>query len=86
MIGRVSEIFKDSKIVLFSTGNVYPFSDIDSKGPDEKSETGPIGEYAQSALGRQRVFEYMCQKNGTNGNRGTALVGSTPLPPPLHRA
>tara|TARA_Y100000814_G_C12357332_1_gene408501 strand:+ start:26 stop:1066 length:1041 start_codon:yes stop_codon:yes gene_type:complete len=67
LIGRVSEIFKDSKIVLFSTGNVYPFSDIDSKGPDEKSETGPIGEYAQSALGRERVFEYMCQKNGTNG-------------------
>ena len=67
LIGRVSEIFKDSKIVLFSTGNVYPFSDIDSKGPDEKSETGPIGEYAQSALGRERVFEYMCKKNGTNG-------------------
>ena len=67
LIGRGSEIFKDSKIVLFSTGNVYPFSDIDSKGPDEKSETGPIGEYAQSALGRERVFEYMCQKNGTNG-------------------
>ena len=67
LIGRVAEIFKDSKIVLFSTGNVYPFSDIDSKGPDEKSETGPIGEYAQSALGRERVFEYMCQKNGTNG-------------------
>ena len=67
LIGRGSEIFKDSKIVLFSTCNVYPFSDIDSKGPDEKSETGPIGEYAQSALGRERVFEYMCQKNGTNG-------------------
>ena len=75
LIGRVSEIFKDSKIVLFSTGNVYPFSDIDSKGPDEKSETGPIGEYAQSALGRERVFEYMCQKNGTNGK--WAIIGSS---------
>tara|TARA_B100000700_G_scaffold331651_1_gene466546 strand:- start:6087 stop:7127 length:1041 start_codon:yes stop_codon:yes gene_type:complete len=67
LIGRVSEIFKNSNIVLFSTGNVYPFSDIDSKGPDEKSSTGPIGEYAQSALGRERVFEYMCQKNRTSG-------------------
>jgi len=67
LIGRVTEIFKDSNIVLFSTGNVYPFSDINSKGPDEDSETGPIGEYAQSALGRERVFQYLCEKNGTKG-------------------
>lgn len=67
LIGRVTEIFKDSNIVLFSTGNVYPFSGINSKGPDENSETGPIGEYAQSALGRERVFQYLCEKNGTKG-------------------
>ena len=60
-----TEIFKDSNIVLFSTGNIYPFSDINSEGPDENSETGPIGEYAQSALGRERVFQYLCEKNGT---------------------
>ncbi|MHC4627991.1 MAG: NAD-dependent epimerase/dehydratase family protein [Planctomycetota bacterium] len=57
----VARHYKDSKIVAFSTGNVYPLVDIDSGGATEQTMPGPIGEYAQSCLGRERMFEYFSQ-------------------------
>jgi len=63
--GRVSEKYKDSNIVVFSTGNVYPFMPIESGGAVEKVSPSPIGEYAQSCLGRERVFEHFSIKNET---------------------
>ncbi|MHC4170501.1 MAG: NAD-dependent epimerase/dehydratase family protein [Planctomycetota bacterium] len=57
--------YKDSKIVVFSTGNVYPLVDIDSGGATEDTDPSPIGEYAQSCLGRERMFEYFAQLYGT---------------------
>lgn len=63
--GRVSERYKESKIVVFSTGNVYPFLPIKSGGATEEVKPSPIGEYAQSCLGRERVFEHFSIKNGT---------------------
>ncbi len=63
--GRVSEKYKNSNIVVFSTGNVYPFMPIDSGGATENIKPSPIGEYAQSCLGRERVFEHFAIKNGT---------------------
>lgn len=63
--GRVAEKFKDSSIVVFSTGNVYPLVDVMSGGADEDHQPEPVGEYAQSCLGRERVFEYFSRKNGT---------------------
>lgn len=56
--GRVATKFRNSKIVAFSTGNVYPLTSIESRGPDEDHAVGPIGEYAQSCLGRERIFEH----------------------------
>ncbi|MDO1450896.1 NAD(P)-dependent oxidoreductase [Rhodocytophaga aerolata] len=56
--GRVAERYKHSRIVAFSTGNVYPFTSVASGGPSEDHPTGPIGEYGQSCLGRERVFQY----------------------------
>lgn len=56
--GRVAGKFRQSSIVAFSTGNVYPFVDIRSGGASEKTPVGPVGEYAQSCLGRERIFEY----------------------------
>jgi nucleoside-diphosphate-sugar epimerase len=49
--------FADARIVVFSTGNVYPFWPATSKGPGEADPVGPVGEYAKSCLGRERVFE-----------------------------
>jgi len=63
--GRVADRFKKSRIVAFSTGNVYPFVNIDSSGCHETDETGPVGIYAQSCLGRENVFRYFSNKNNT---------------------
>src|SRR5688572_2189050 len=63
--GRVAEKYRKSKIVAFSTGNVYPFSSPASGGSTEQDPVDPIGEYAQSCLGRERVFQYFSGKNHT---------------------
>lgn len=63
--GRVAEKYKNSRIVAFSSGNVYPLTDITLGGASEETAPSPIGEYAQSCLGRERVFEYFSRKNGT---------------------
>ncbi|AGA57400.1 nucleoside-diphosphate-sugar epimerase [Thermobacillus composti KWC4] len=63
--GRVAERYKDSRIVVFSSGNVYPFTSIHGGGADESVAPEPIGEYAQSCLGRERIFTYHSHKNGT---------------------
>ena len=63
--GLVAERFRDSRIVAFSTGNVYPLLPVTSGGADENTPVAPIGEYAQSALGRERMFEYGSARWGT---------------------
>lgn len=63
--GLVVEKFKDSRIVAFSTGCVYPLVKIASGGSKESDSLGPIGEYSQSCLGRERLFEYGSIKNNT---------------------
>ncbi len=57
----VAKHYKNSRIVVYSTGNVYPLVDIASRGATEETTPGPIGEYAQSCLGRERMFEYFSQ-------------------------
>ena len=63
--GLVARHYKKSRIVVFSTGNVYPLFDISSSGPSEDTVPEPVGEYAQSCLGRERMFEYFSQLNNT---------------------
>lgn len=63
--GRVAENFTKSRIVVFSTGNVYPLTAVDSNGAAEDTIPEPIGEYAQSCLGRERIFQYFNAKNST---------------------
>jgi nucleoside-diphosphate-sugar epimerase len=64
--GLIAKHYKNSRIVVFSTGNVYPLFDINSGGPSEDISPEPIGEYAQSCLGRERMFEYFSQLNNTS--------------------
>ena len=54
----VAERFRHSRIVAFSTGNVYPLRHVSSGGSRELDPPNPVGEYAQSCLGRERVFEF----------------------------
>lgn len=63
--GRVAERFADARIVAFSTGNVYPMVPPQSGGPVETDPVGPVGEYAQSCLGRERVLQHFARQNGT---------------------
>jgi hypothetical protein len=61
----VAERYRNSRIVAFSTGNVYPLRSMSQGGSTESMPVGPIGEYAQSALGRERMFEYASIRWGT---------------------
>jgi nucleoside-diphosphate-sugar epimerase len=57
--------YRQSRLVAFSTGNVYPFVKAGTGGSVEMDEPAPVGEYAQSCLGRERVFEYYAHEYGT---------------------
>jgi hypothetical protein len=63
--GLVAERYHNSRIVAFSTGNVYPLRSVSEGGAVESTPVGPVGEYAQSALGRERMFEYGSHRWGT---------------------
>ncbi|MFC1558481.1 NAD-dependent epimerase/dehydratase family protein [candidate division KSB1 bacterium] len=63
----VGERFKDSRIVAFSTLCVYPFADMNGPGWDETVKPTPLGEYANSCAGRERVFQYFSKKHNTPG-------------------
>lgn len=54
----VCKKFSRSKIVALSTGNVYGLAPFSSKGAVETDALNPVGEYAMSCLGRERMFEY----------------------------
>ena len=59
----VARRYRDSRIVAFSTGNVYPLVPVELASPnaagcDEDVPPSPVGEYAMSCLGRERMFEY----------------------------
>ncbi|HZQ93855.1 MAG TPA: NAD-dependent epimerase/dehydratase family protein [Candidatus Sulfotelmatobacter sp.] len=63
--GLVAERFRDSRIVAFSTGNVYPLRSLSQGGAVETTPPEPVGEYAQSVLGRERMFQYASARWGT---------------------
>jgi hypothetical protein len=63
----VAQAFAASRIVAFSTGCVYPFVPVGGKGSDEGMAPNPPGEYAQSCVGRERMFEYFSRKFSTPG-------------------
>ncbi|MEZ6071408.1 MAG: NAD(P)-dependent oxidoreductase [Pirellulales bacterium] len=65
MPGMVARRFRDSRVVAFSTGNVYGMVPTSSAGSQEGDEPRPCGEYAQSCLGRERMFEHVSDAYGT---------------------
>lgn len=62
---RVAERFASSRIVVFSSGNIYPRVPVQCGGATELTPTNPIGEYAMSCLSRERMFEYAAKTFGT---------------------
>jgi nucleoside-diphosphate-sugar epimerase len=65
MPALVADYYKESNIVAFSTGCVYPLVSVESGGSLETDAPAPVGEYAQSCLGRERMFEYGSKQHGT---------------------
>src|SRR5271169_1128388 len=61
----VAERYPGARIVAFSTGNVYPLVLAAEGGATEDLCPAPVGEYAQSALGRERIFEFFSRRNQT---------------------
>jgi nucleoside-diphosphate-sugar epimerase len=61
----VAEHFRQSRIVVFSTGCVYPLVDAASAGANEDTPLTPPGEYANSCVGRERLFTHFAKLHGT---------------------
>jgi len=61
---NVARRFTSSRIAAFSTGCVYPVMDIRTGGATEETPPDPVGEYAMSCLGRERMFDYYSEKKG----------------------
>jgi nucleoside-diphosphate-sugar epimerase len=61
----VARRYRGARIVALSTGNVYPLVPVTSGGAKESDPADPIGEYAQSCLGRERMFQYFSRAHGT---------------------
>jgi nucleoside-diphosphate-sugar epimerase len=60
-----AERYSGARIVAFSTGNVYPLVPVDSGGARESDPVAPVGEYAASCVGRERIFEFHARRDGT---------------------
>ena len=63
--GRIMRRYAGSRVVYVSSGNVYAFTPVTGSGSDEDAEIGPVGEYAQSRLGGERIAEHLCREQGT---------------------
>jgi dTDP-4-dehydrorhamnose reductase len=63
--GLVSERYCHSRIAVFSTGNVYGLSPVSNGGSREEDALYPLGEYAMSCVGRERIFEHFSRSNST---------------------
>jgi nucleoside-diphosphate-sugar epimerase len=61
----IAEKFQKSRIVVFSSGNIYPIVPLHTGGCTEQDKPVPVGEYAMSCLARERAFEYAAEQYGT---------------------
>ena len=62
---RVAERYPSARIVVLSTGNVYPPAEVSRGGSLEDNSLTPLGEYANAAVARERVFEFHSRRQGT---------------------
>ncbi len=61
----VAERYRRSRLIALSTGNVYPLVRPETGGASEETPPDPVGEYAQTCLGRERMLEYVSETSGT---------------------
>jgi nucleoside-diphosphate-sugar epimerase len=63
--GIVANRYRESRLAVFSTGNVYGLSPVSKGGSREEDVLNPSGEYAMSCVGRERIFEHFSRANKT---------------------
>lgn len=61
---HVARRYPDARIAVLSTGNVYPFVPVEAGGAQESHPLTPLGEYANAAVARERVFEWFSRESG----------------------
>lgn len=61
----VAQRFRDARLVVFSTGCVYPFVPVAGPGANEREPVAFLGEYASTCVGRERVFTHYSAQFGT---------------------
>jgi nucleoside-diphosphate-sugar epimerase len=61
----VADRYRTSRLVALSTGNVYPLTDVERGGSVESDPLTPLGEYANAAVGRERIFEFYSRRHHT---------------------
>ena len=64
MPALVAERYAAAQVVVFSTGNVYPYVPVARGGACEETPVDPVGEYGASCVGRERIFEYFSAQQG----------------------
>lgn len=64
LAGMAASRYRDARLVAFSSGNIYPFVPS-GRGASESTPPNPVGEYAMSCLGRERMFDYYSHNAGT---------------------
>jgi NAD dependent epimerase/dehydratase family len=62
---NICQRYPSSRIAAFSTGNVYPLTPIARGGSVETDALAPIGEYAASCVGRERIYDYFSRTAST---------------------
>ena len=62
---HVAERYPRARIVVLSSGNVYPLVPLSSGGATEEHPLTPLGEYPNACIARERIFEYFSRQNGT---------------------
>jgi nucleoside-diphosphate-sugar epimerase len=61
---RVAERYPRARMVALSTANVYALSEVSSGGSVESDPLTPLGEYANSTVGRERILEFFSRRDG----------------------
>ena len=67
---QIMRRYEGRRVVAFSSGNIYGLVPITSAGSRVGDVPHPVGEYAMSVLGRERIYEYFAMEHGTP----TALI------------
>jgi nucleoside-diphosphate-sugar epimerase len=62
--GLICQKFRRARLIAFSTGNVYGLTPVALGGSVESDVLAPVGEYAMSCVGRERIYEHFSRTLG----------------------